>query len=65
MGHPTEQVPQEKHFLMFSPPGSRAMRNLKLGSSVLEWIIVYFPKGSRIRAYRQLAMGSSVLLALA
>jgi hypothetical protein len=26
---------------MFSPPGSKAMRNLKLGSNVLESIIQY------------------------
>jgi hypothetical protein len=40
-GHPAVQVPQEKHFFMFSPPGSEAMRNLKFGSNVLESIIQY------------------------
>jgi hypothetical protein len=40
-GHPAAQVPQEKHFFIFSPPGSEAMKNLKLGSSVLESIIEF------------------------
>src|SRR3989304_1524836 len=40
-GHPAVQVPQEKHFLIFSPPGSRAMRTLKLGSRFLESIMTY------------------------
>ena len=40
-GHPAVQVPQEKHFFIFPPPGSKAMRNLKLGSSVLESIIEF------------------------
>jgi hypothetical protein len=39
-GHPAVQVPQEKHFLMFSPPGSEAMRNLKVGSNDLESITI-------------------------
>src|SRR4030067_3517392 len=40
-GHPAVQVPQEKHFFIFTPPGSEAMRNLKLESRVLESIIEF------------------------
>ena len=46
-GHPAVQVPQEKHRVMCSPPGSRAMRSLKSGSRSLESIIASTHKGSR------------------
>ena len=39
-GQPAVQVPQEKHFLICSPPGSRAIRSLKSGSRSFERIIL-------------------------
>ncbi len=62
IGQRAEQTPQEKHFLMCSPPNSRATRCLKLGSNFFKLMRSMTAGGSPSSLVFPLKIGQPFLL---